>query len=72
MARGKKNLTLDEQLAKLNIEIVTTETKLSEMREIKKQLEEQIKFARLSEIDKIMLDKNISFEQLQEILCTTE
>ena len=46
MARGRKNLTLDEQLTKITTEIENMETSLKEMKKAKKELEEQYsKFA---------------------------
>ena len=42
MARGKKKLTLDEQLAKVTAEIEATETTLTELKATKKELESQI------------------------------
>lgn len=42
MARGRKNLTLDEQLTKITTEIENMENSLKEMKQAKKELEEQI------------------------------
>ena len=67
MARGKK-LSLDEQLAKITTEIENMESSLKEMKKAKKDLEEQIKQARLSELDDIISEKGLSFEEVKELL----
>ena len=68
MARGKRKLSLDEQLAKITTEIDNMETSLKEMKKAKKDLEEQIKQARLSELDDIISEKGLSFEEVKELL----
>ena len=68
MARGKKKLTLDEQLAKITTEIENMESSLKEMKKTKKDLENQIKQARLSELDDIISEKGLSFEEVKELL----
>lgn len=67
MARGKK-LSLDEQLAKITTEIKKMESSLKEMKQAKKDLEEQIKQARLVELDDIISEKGLSFEEVKELL----
>ena len=57
MARGRKSLTLDEQLAKITTEIENMETSLKEMKQAKKDLEDQIIQARLAELDDIISEK---------------
>ena len=68
MARGRKNLTLDEQLAKITTEIENMENSLKEMKKAKKELEEQIKQARLAELDELITEKGLTFEQVKELL----
>lgn len=68
MARGKKNLSLDEQLAKIDTEIENMENSLKEMKQTKKDLEEQIKMARLAELDELISSKGLSFDDLKELL----
>ena len=69
MARGRKAaLTLDEQLEKITTEIDKMETSLKEMKKAKKDLENQIKQARLSELDDIISEKGLSFEEVKELL----
>ena len=68
MARGRKSLSLDEQLAKITTEIDNMESSLKEMKKAKKDLEEQIKQARLAELDDIISEKGLSFEEVKELL----
>ena len=68
MARGKKKLTLDEQLAKITTEIESMESSIKEMKKAKKDLEEQIKQARLAELDDIISEKGLSFEEVKKML----
>ena len=67
MARGKK-LSLDEQLAKITTEIENMENSLKEMKKAKKDLEDKIKQARLAELDDIISEKGLSFEEVKELL----
>lgn len=68
MARGRKSLSLDEQLVKITTEIDNMESSLKEMKKAKKDLEDQIKQARLSELDDIISEKGLSFEEVKELL----
>ena len=68
MARGRKSLTLDEQLVKITTEIENMENSLKEMKKAKKDLEDKIKQARLSELDDIISEKGLSFEEVKELL----
>ena len=68
MARGKKKLTLDEQLTKVTAEIEATETTLTELKATKKELEEQIHQQRLSELDELIQEKGLSFDEIKEML----
>ena len=68
MARGRKSLTLDEQLAKITTEIENMESSLKEMKQAKKDLEDQIRQARLAELDDIISEKGLSFEEVKELL----
>ena len=67
MARGKK-LSLDEQLVKITTEIENMENSLKEMKKAKKDLEDKIKQARLSELDDIISEKVLSFEEVKKML----
>ena len=69
MARGRKaSLSLDEQLEKITAEIDNMESSLKEMKQAKKDLEEQIKQARLAELDEIISEKGLSFEEVKKML----
>ena len=69
MARGRKaSLSLDEQLAKITTEIDNMENSLKEMKKAKKDLEEQIKQARLAELDELISEKGLSFEEVKKML----
>lgn len=68
MARGRKSLSLDEQLKKITTEIENMESSLKEMKKAKKDLEEQIKQARLAELDEIISEKGLSFEEVKKML----
>ena len=69
MARGRKtSLSLDEQLAKITTEIENMESSLKEMKKAKKDLEDQIKQARLAELDEIIAERGLSVEEVKELL----
>lgn len=68
MARGRKALSLDEQLAKITTEIENMEFSLKEMKKAKKDLEDQIKQARLAELDELISEKGLSFEEVKKML----
>ena len=68
MARGRKSLTLDEQLVKITTEIENMENSLKEMKKARKDLEEQIRLTRLSELDEIISEKGLSFEEVKKML----
>ena len=73
MARGRKAaLTLDEQLEKITAEIDNMENSLKEMKKAKKDLEDQIKQARLTELDEIISEKGLSFEEVKKMLSREE
>ena len=61
-------MSLDEKLAKIKTEIENMELSLKEMKQAKKDLEEQIKQARLAELDEIISEKGLSFEEVKELL----
>ena len=68
MARGKKSYTLVEQLERTTSEIEDLEIHLKELKRSKKELEEQIKLNRLSELDKLIAASGKSFEEIKEFL----
>lgn len=69
MARGRKAaLTLDERLGKITEEIANMEKSLKEMEQTKEELEDQIRQARLSELDDLISERGLSFEDLIKML----
>ena len=68
MARGKKSYTLVELLERTTSEIEDLEIHLKELKRSKKELEEQIKLNRLSELDKLIAASGKSFEEIKEFL----
>ena len=72
MARGRKNLTLDEQLEKITTEIENMENSLKELKVTKKELEEQIRQARLSELDELIKEKGLNLDDIKKMLSDKE
>lgn len=68
MARGRKSLSLDEQLVKVNIEIDKLENSLKELKQSKKTLEEQIKMNKLTELDELISEKGLSLDDVKKLL----
>ena len=68
MARGRKSLSLYEQLEKITTENDNMESSLKEMKKAKKDLEDQIKQARLAELDEIISGKGLSFDEVKKML----
>ena len=69
MARGRKPaLTLDEQLEKITAEIDNMENSLKEMKKAKKELEDQIRQARLAELDELIVENGLSFDEVKKML----
>lgn len=72
MARGVKRLSLDEQLDKITNEIENMEDSLKEMKKAKKELEEQIHQNKLEELDELISEKGLSFDEVRELLNSKE
>ena len=72
MARGRKSLSLDEQLEKITNEIENMENSLKEMKQTKKELEEQIKQAKLSELNDLINERGLTFEEVKKMLSNKE
>lgn len=68
MARGKKSYSLEEQMDKIIAEIESTEESLKELKRTKKDLEEQIKMNRLSELDELISASGKSIEEVKAML----
>ena len=72
MARGRKTLSLDEQLEKITTEIDNMENSLKEMKRTKKELEEQIRQAQLSELNDLINERGLTFEEVKKMLSNEE
>ena len=72
MARGRKSLSLDEQLEKITTEIENMENSLKEMKQTKKELEEQIRQAKLSELNDLINERGLTFEEVKKMLSNKE
>lgn len=72
MARGKKKLTLEEQLEKITTEIENMKNSLKELEQTKKDLEEQIKMNRLLELDELIIKSGRTVEDIIEMLKSKE
>ena len=72
MARGRKSLSLDEQLKKITTEIDNMENSLKEMKQTKKELEEQIRQAKLSELNDLINERGLTFEEVKKMLSNEE
>ena len=72
MARGRKTLSLDEQLEKITTEIENMENSLKEMKQTKKELEEQIRQAKLSELNDLINERGLTFEEVKKMLSCEE
>ena len=68
MARGRKKLTLEEQLRKVTTEIENMENSLKEMKQVKKELEEKIRQEKLIELDKLISEKGLTLEDVKLML----
>ena len=70
MPRGRKPaLTLEEQLQKITDEIDDLKANIKELEKAKTDLEEQIRLNRLSELDDLITESGLSFEEVKEMLC---
>ena len=72
MARGRKSLSLDEQLEKITNEIENMENSLKEMKQTKKELEEQIRQSKLSELNDLINERGLTFEEVKKMLSCEE
>ncbi len=69
MPRGRKPaLTLEEQLQKITEEIDDLKANIKELEKAKEDLEEQIRLNRLSELDDLITESGLSFEEVKELL----
>lgn len=73
MARGRKSaLTLDEQLEKITTDIENMEASLKELKNEKKDLEEQIRMNKLAELDELITASGKSLDDIIELLQNQE
>jgi chaperonin cofactor prefoldin len=68
MARGRKSLTLEEQLSKITTEIENMEMSLKELKKAKRELEEQIRINRLTELDDLIVASGKSWDEIRELI----
>ena len=66
MPRGKKNLTLQEQIDKTNAEIEVLEAKLKEKKAERKALEKKKISEDMDELQKFIAEKGISVSEIKE------
>ena len=68
MARGKRNLSLQEQLDKITNDIEQMESTLADLKKTKCEIEEQIKQNQLEELHELIISKGMNLEQVKELL----
>ncbi|MBQ0036436.1 MAG: flagellar export protein FliJ [Firmicutes bacterium] len=68
MARGRKSITLDEQLLTVNEKIEKCETELKDLKAKKKDLEKKIKDERMSKLFDIVEASGKTLEEVEKIL----
>lgn len=72
MARVKKNLTLDEQLENIVLELDKAEGHVKKLKEQKKELENKIKQNRLAELEALIAQSGKTFDEVKELLSATK
>lgn len=68
MARKNKNLLLQEQLVKITKDIENTEKSLKDLKKSKREIESQVKQMRLNELDQLIEDNHLSFDQVKSLI----
>ena len=68
MARGKKNLTLEEELSKITEQIDVMESALQKLKIHKAELEEKVKQAQLAELYDMIMQSGKSFDEIKELI----
>ena len=68
MARGKRNLTLDEQYNQILVDIENYKLLLDKANTTKKELESQMRMKRLEELDELISKSGKSFEEAKALL----
>ena len=68
MARKKRLVSLNDQLDKITNEIENMENSIKELKTTKKELENQIKQIRLFELDNLISENGLTFDEVKELL----
>lgn len=68
MARGKRNLPLDEELTKINEQIDTMESALAKLKTRKADLEDKIKQNKLEELYSMISASGKSFDEIKALI----
>lgn len=68
MARGRKSLTPEENLERINGLIKENEDAIKKLKSERIQVEEEIKQKRLAELDALISESGKSFEEIKELL----
>lgn len=68
MPRGRKKVSLEEQMENINCAISDTEERLEELKEIKYDLEEKIRLKRLNELDELINASGKTYEDVKLLL----
>jgi septal ring factor EnvC (AmiA/AmiB activator) len=68
MPRGKKKMTLEEQLEQVKADIETTKAKLSELEQKEKDLNKMIEEEELRNLRGIIKEYGLSFEDIRTLI----
>ena len=68
MARGKRLLSLEEQLAKVVEDIATAEKTLQELNDAKKDIEEKIRVRNMEELDALIVKEGKTYEEIKAMI----
>lgn len=68
MARNRRNITPEEQLEQLSVDIENMEETLKEMKRTKKELESQIKMNKLEELYDIIISNGKTINEVKEMV----
>lgn len=72
MARGKKNLTLSEQLEMLNTQIESMESELKELKNKKKMVEKTIVEEEMGELHAAIKQSGKTVKEILEMITTVD
>ena len=68
MARNRRNITPEEQLEQLSVDIENMEETLKEMKRTKKELESQIKMNQLEELYDVITSSGKTIDEVKDML----